>query len=103
MLDLNGCLWFSLKATKDAQCTIKWQRWCTLRFTWLNYEHVSAVEGATGSSGGTPTFEAEIKGALGVTIESHLKINLAVHLLVQKSSQNNSIKDEIWGSTLCCT
>ena len=64
----------------------------------LQYEHVSAVEGAPdGSSQGTPAFEVDIKGALEVTIEFHLKMHMVVHLLVQKSSQNNSIKN----GTLC--
>ena len=51
----------------------------------LKYEHLCAVEGAPdGSLKGTPTF--------AVTIELHLKIQMVVSLLVQKSSQNNSIK-----------
>ena len=51
----------------------------------LKYEHVSAVEGAPdGSSQGTSTFEVEIKGALLVTIELHLKMHIVVHLLVQR-------------------
>ena len=59
----------------------------------LKYEHVSAAEGAPdGSSEETPIFEVEIKGALEVTIEFHLKIYMVVRLLVQMSSQNNSIK-----------
>ena len=41
-----------------------------------------------------PTFEVEIKGGLEITIELRLKIHMVVHLLVQKSSQNNSIKGE---------
>ena len=41
-----------------------------------------------------PTFEVEIKGALEITTELRLKIHMVVHLLVQKSSQNNSIKGE---------
>ena len=41
-----------------------------------------------------PTFEVEIKGALEITIELRLKTHMVVHLLVQKSSQNNSIKGE---------
>ena len=44
-----------------------------------------------GSSENTPTFEVEIKGALEVTTELHLKILMLVYLLEQKSSQNNSI------------
>ena len=55
----------------------------------LKYEHVNAVEGAPdGSSEGTPTFEVEIKGELEATIDLDGKM----HLLVQKSSKNNSIK-----------
>ena len=59
----------------------------------LKYEHVNAVEGAPdGSSEGTPTFEVEIKGELETTIDLDGKIQMVVHLLVQKSSKNNSIK-----------
>ena len=62
----------------------------------LKYEHVSAVECTPdGPSGGTPTFEFEIKGALEVTIDLHLKIHMVVHWLVQKSTQNNSIKGKL--------
>ena len=67
---------------------MQWQRGCTWRFTWLTYEHVSAVEGVLdGSSEGTPTFKVEIKGAF--------EHKIAVHLLVRKSSQNNSMKGEL--------
>ena len=60
----------------------------------LKYEHVNAVEGAAdGSSEGTPKFEVETKGALEITTELHLKMHVVVCLSVQKSSQNNSIKD----------
>ena len=38
----------------------------------------------------TSTFEVEIKGAVEVTIELHL-----MRLLVQKSAQNYSLKDEL--------
>ena len=49
----------------------------------LKYEHVSAVEGAPdGSYEGIPTIEVEIKGALEVTIELHLKIHMVVRFLV---------------------
>ena len=66
-----------------------------IRFT-LKYEHVGAVEDAPEvSSQGTPTFEVEIKGPIEVTTELHLKMYMVVHLLVQKSSQNNSIKGEL--------
>ena len=59
------------KVTKRMQLTF-----CLRTFT-LKYEHVSAVESAPdGSSGNTPTFEAEIKGVLKVTIESHLKMHM---------------------------
>ena len=62
----------------------------------LKYEHISAVEGAPdGSSEGTPIYEIEIKGALEVTVDLHLKMQMVVHLLVQKSAQNGSIKDEL--------
>ena len=95
-----GALEFSVKATKG--CTKKWQRVCTWCFIWLKSEHVSTVEGAPdGSSESTPTFKVEIKGTIGVTIELHLKRHMVVHLLVQKSSQNNS--RWTWGVTLCCT
>ena len=64
-----------------------------LRIVAIKYEHVSAVEGAPdGSSKDTPKFEVEIKGALEVTTELHLKMHMVMGLLVQKSSQNNSIK-----------
>ena len=59
----------------------------------LKYEHVSENEGAPdGSSEDTLTFEVKIKGALDVTTELHLTIHRVVQLLMQKSSQNNSIK-----------
>ena len=62
----------------------------------LKYEHVSAVEGALDSSFDcTPTFEVKIKGALEVKIELHLKIYIVVHLLMQKSAQNDLIKGEL--------
>ena len=64
----------------------------------LKYEHISAVEGAPkGSFEGkpTPTFEVVIKGALDVTIESHLKMHVVVHFLAQKSAQNDSIKGKL--------
>ena len=66
----------------------------SMMFT-LKYEHFSAVDGASNvSSEGKPTFEIEIEGALEVTTELHLKIHMVVHWLVQKSTLNNSIKDE---------
>ena len=59
----------------------------------LKYEHFSENEGAPdGSSEDTLTFEVKIKGALDVTTELHLTIHRVVQLLMQKSSQNNSIK-----------
>ena len=62
----------------------------------FNYEHVSAVEGAPdGSSRGTPTFEVEIKGALEVTTKLHVKMHMMVYWLVQKSTQNDSIKGKL--------
>ena len=62
----------------------------------LKYEYVSAFESAPyGSSKGAPTFEVKVKGALEVTIELHLKVRIVVWLLVQKSSQNTSIKGEL--------
>ena len=62
----------------------------------LKYEHVSAFEGVPdGSSEDTPTFEVEIKGILEVAIEMLLKMHMLVRLLVQKNSQNNSIKGEL--------
>ena len=82
LLDLNGRLRVHLT-------------FCLITFA-LKYEHVTAVEGAPdGSFENTPTFEVEIKRALEVTIELHLKMDKVVHLLVQKSSQNNSIKGEL--------
>ena len=93
MWHLNECL--SVPFESNWRCTIKWQRGCTWRFTWFKYEHVSAVESAPGGlSEDTPTFEAEIKGELYVATEIYLKMHMVVHLLAQKSSQNNSIKGE---------
>ena len=66
----------------------------SMMFT-LKYENISAVEGARNvSSEGKPTFDIEIKGALEVTIELHLKMHMVVHWLGQKSTRNNSIKYE---------
>ena len=80
MLDLNGTLRVLFES--NWRCTIKWQRGCTWRFTWFKYEHVSAVESAPDSlSKDTPTFEVEIKGALEVAIELHLRMHMVVHLL----------------------
>ena len=42
-----------------------------------------------------PTFEVDIRGVLEVIIEMHLKMHMVVCLLVQKNSQNNSIKGEL--------
>ena len=79
LLDLNGRLRVHLT-------------FCLITFA-LKYEHVTAVEGAPdGSFENTPTFEVKIKGAREVT---RLKMDKVVHLLVQKSSQNNSIKGEL--------
>ena len=59
----------------------------------LKYEHVSAFEGVSDSSSEVrPTFEVDIKSVLEVTVEMHLKMHMVVCLLVQKNSQNNSIK-----------
>ena len=67
-------------------CKIKWQRGCTWHFTWWRlYLSITlgTVEGAPDASFvGRPTSEAEIKGALEVTIELYLKIYMVVHLLV---------------------
>ena len=94
MLDLNGGLRVLFES--NWRYTIKWQRGCTRCFTWFKYEHVSAVEGAPDDlSKGTPAFDAEIKGALLVPIELHLKMHMVVHLLAQKGSQSNSIKGEL--------
>ena len=61
----------------------------------LKYEHVSVVESVPyGSSEGAPTFEAEIKSRLDVTMELHLRMHILERLLMQKSPQNNSIKGE---------
>ena len=63
------------------------------RFTWFKYEHVSAVESAPDSlSEDTLTCKVGIKGAPQVATELHLKMHTVVHLLTQKSSQNNSKK-----------
>ena len=43
----------------------------------------------------TSTFEVEIKGAVEVTTELHLKMYMVMRLLVQKSAQNYSLKDEL--------
>ena len=43
----------------------------------------------------TSTFEVEIKGAVEVTIELHLKMYMVMRLLVQKSAQSYSLKDEL--------
>ena len=40
----------------------------------------------------TPTFVVELKRALEVTIELHLRMHMVVPLLVWRSSQNSSIK-----------
>ena len=56
-----------------------------------------------GSCEGIPTFEDDIKGALGVKIELHLKMYIVMHFLVHKSDQSDLIKDELEGDTLCCT
>ena len=57
---------------------------------------MSAVESAPdGLSEDKPTFEVEIKDAFYVAIEFHLKMHMAMHLLAQKGSQNNSIKDDL--------
>ena len=62
----------------------------------LKYEHFSEVEGAPDDpSEGTPTFEVEIQGALEDAIELCLKMHMVVRLLLQKNSQNNSIKGEL--------
>ena len=37
-------------------------------------------------------FEVKIKGALEVTIELYLKMDMVVHVLGHKSAQNDSIK-----------
>ena len=42
-----------------------------------------------------PTFQFEVKGALQVTIELLLKMRVVMHLLKQKSAQNDSIKGEL--------
>ena len=56
-----------------------------------------------GSSDGIPTFEVEIKGPLGVTIELDLKMHIVMHFLVHKIHQSDLIKDELEGDTVCCT
>ena len=42
----------------------------------------------------TPTFEVEIKGTLEITVELHLTMQMVVHLLVERSAQNDSIIGE---------
>ena len=50
-----------------------------MHLTFYLNEHISAVEGGTDVSfQGTSTFEVEIKGAIEVTIELHLKMHMAV-------------------------
>ena len=41
------------------------------------------------------TFQVDVKGALQVIIELHLKMRVVMHLLKQKSAQNDSIKGEL--------
>ena len=66
-----------------------------LTFYLIQIWNVSAFESAPdGLSEDTLTFEVEIKGAIKVAIELHLKMLMVVHLLVQKCSQNSSIKGE---------
>ena len=49
----------------------------------IKYEHVSAVEWAPDdSSEGKPTSDVEVKDAIEVTIQFHLKMHMVVHLLV---------------------
>ena len=61
----------------------------------LIYEHVSSVEYAPDdSSEGTPIFEVEIKGALGVATKLQLNMHMLVPFLIQNSSQNHPIKGE---------
>ena len=48
------------------------------------------------------TFEIEIKGALEVTTELHLKMHMVVYFLLQKSARNNSIKDKLEEASLLC-
>ena len=43
-------------------------------------------------------FDVELKNALGVTIELHLKINMVLYLLKHKSARNNSTKTELEGT-----
>ena len=57
-----------------------------------------------------PTFEVEIKGTLEITVELHLTMQMVVHLLVESSAQNDSIKAEreealvdTIEDALCCT
>ena len=67
----------------------------SMRFA-LKCEDFSAVKGATDvSSESTTTLGVEIKGVPEVTIELHLKMHMLVHWLVQKSTQNDSIKYEL--------
>ena len=58
----------------------------------------------------TPTFEVEIKGTLEITVALHLTVQMVVHLLVERSKQNDSIKGEreealedVLEDALCCT
>ena len=61
----------------------------------LKYEHDRAFEGVPdGSSEETPTFEVEIKSALEVRIELHLKLQLSC-TQCKKSTLNDSIKGEL--------
>ena len=66
-----------------------------LTFYLIQIWNVSAFESAPdGLSEETLRFEVEIKGAIKVAIELHLKMLMVVHLLVQKCSQNSFIKGE---------
>ena len=67
---------FSLKAIKDAMHNKVTKR---MHLTFYLNERVSAVEGATDVSfQGTSTFEVEVKDAIEVTTELHLKMHMAV-------------------------
>ena len=91
-----GTLEFSLKAIGDPQKGDKRDALDVLLDGTLKYEHVSAVQGAPdGSSEGTSTFAVEIKGALQVAIELHLKMQMVVYFLVEKCPQNDSVKSEL--------
>ena len=62
----------------------------------VQFEGVSDV-----SSEDVPTFDFEIKGALEVRSELHLKVHTLMHLLVQKSAQKGTFDVAVDGTLDC--